>query len=55
MNKYGITYWMTYAGYIELNATSTQEAEEMFEDLDEETLLDNCDELVEIDPYSIRK
>lgn len=53
MNKYGINYAITFSGYIEVQAMSLNDLFEKFDGLDEKKLLDNCTDLVEVEPYSI--
>jgi hypothetical protein len=53
MNKYGINYAITFAGFIEVQAMSLDDLFEKFDGFDEKELLDNCTDLVEVEPYRI--
>jgi hypothetical protein len=53
MNKYGVTYVISYAGYIEIEAKSMEDVFEKFDDIDSKEIFDNCTDLIEVEPYSI--
>ena len=53
MNKYGVTYIISHAGYIEIEAKSMEDLFEKFDDIDSKELINNCTDLIEVEPYSI--
>jgi hypothetical protein len=53
MNKFGIKYAITFAGYIYVDAVSQADVFKTFDELDHKRLLDNRTKIVEVEIYGI--